>query len=253
MKKVRSTIVCALVGFGSVAGALSETIQVRDAPGGETSFGTPNGYFLEGTASGGDPIGTPDNSDDIILYDGAFSLQIQHEGSDEWESLITYCIEPTQGIQFGTNPDDLVGLPYQTAALTDVDGITDQEAVWIEVLYANAFDDTLTGPDTYTTSVKASAFQTIIWELKQDDTFQLTGFGPPTNNFRLDTGWSFTADVVDLANQWFDNIQSGQWVERQPLVALTSDISQDLILPVPEPASGLMLVLGLGIACWRRR
>ena len=252
MSKVRPVLVCALIGLVGVAGALSETIQVRDAPGGETPFGTPNGYFLEGTASGGDPIGTPVNGEDEILYDGAFSLEIQHEGSDEWESLITYCIEPVQGIQFGTNPDDLVGLPHETAALTDLDGITAQEAVWIEVLYANAFDDTLTGPDTYTTSVKASAFQTIIWELKQDDTFQLTGFDS-NNNYRLDTSWQFTQDVVDLANQWFDNIQSGQWTDRQPLVALTSPISQDLILPVPEPASGLMLVLGLGIACWRRR
>ena len=208
-------------------------VQVRDAPGGTDPFGAPDGYLLAGTGS---PInGTVNGGAFQTLGVGAFGLEANW-GSG-FQPLITYCIEPTSSISFGLNPADLVGAPYQTAALTDA-GFTAQEAAWLGILWAYAYALSLTSP------LYAAAFQAVIWEFKQDDPVHSFTSG----NFDLDFNQAYTLDVINTAEGWLNNILGGTWTDSVALIALTSADSQDFITtPVPAPGAATALLVGLGL------
>ena len=231
--------------------AAAITVQVRDAVGGESNNGPEAGYFLEQTARGGDPRGTYANGPTEPLFSGLFDFEADY--GQGWQELLTYCAEPVQGIQFGLNPPDTVGLSYELVPLAGLNGVTPSEAAFLEILWANAFQLTVAQPgdDVTEASARASAFQSIVWEFNQDDSIDLTT-NDGINQFRFVLGDNFTNRVYDIASEWIGKIQSQEWTDSTPLYALYSEVSQDLLTTVPEPGTALALLAGLAFIRRRR-
>ena len=224
-------------------------VWVRDAAGGENPYGGKPGYYVPWTSSGGHLVGTVNGGFNSLLFSGTFQLEQDH-GSG-WEPLLTYCIEPDQPNLIETNPPDMTGLLYQLVPLSSLAGISLDEAVLIEKLWANAFDLSYVGATRRETTQHALAFQAILWELRQDDTIDFFT-DSPTNLFRLESNDVFTVEVYDIAADWLNKIETNEWTDRTPLYALYSRESQDFITTVPEPATGV-LMLAAGVLVLRRR
>ena len=221
--------------------AAGQTVQVRDAVGGESEDGTPGGFFLTGT--GGLTSGT-NGLDEFFreLHTGTYDFELDFGLGGGWQDFVTYCLELNQQIGFGINTEDNAnGLPYQLTSLGSFGGFTAADENVLEILWANAF------ADSTTSRVKAAAFQTLAWELVHDGSIDLMA-----GNFMLDENDPHAANVLAQANAWYDNIESGAWTTRTDLMLLTSPDSQDFIIPIPEPATLSLLLLGAGAVVRRR-
>ncbi len=216
--------------------------RVRDAVGGSSTPGVNFAYYLTGTQSS--PSGTNFGSPLVNLPMGTFDLEIDPTGTGmSYEQFRTYCLEPTQTLSFEDNPDDDQGALYSTGTLTDTHpGLTALEASRLEILWANAYADSMTS------SVKAGAFQIIIWELIRDNDFNLT-----SGLTRLSTTNAQSIAITAQANAWWAQITGGGWTDSTPLMALTSADSQDLILPVPAPGAAMLGMMGAAMLGSRRR
>ena len=219
----------------------AQTVQVRDAVGGESENGVPDGFYLTGTGS----ITSGTNGLDEFfreLHTGTYDLQLDFGLGGGWEDFLTYCLELQQQIGFGINTEDnAVGLPYELASLTSFGGFTAADENALELLWGNAF------ADSTTSRVKAAAFQTLAWELANDASVDLQA-----GNFMLDDSDAHSASVLAQANAWYDNIESGVWTTRTELMLLTHPDSQDLLIPIPEPATLSLLLVGAGLIARRR-
>ncbi|HWB20665.1 MAG TPA: hypothetical protein VG711_10215 [Phycisphaerales bacterium] len=225
------------VGAGAQAGVVTQ-VQIRDADGGMGADGASFGFYLEGTASYIN--GTDDGGAFINLGVGTFSLDA--DWGSGFQSLLTYCLEPTQNVMFGLYANDPVGLTYEAADITDV-GYTEDQKQILETLWANAFDDSLTS------DVKAAAFQAVLWEISIDDEYFFTD-----GNFALNFNEPYTLDVILQAREWLDNILNGVWTTKVDLVALHNETSQDFLVPVSTiPGPGALAVMGVAGLIKRRR
>jgi hypothetical protein len=249
MKKL-AAVAAALCIMSIVPPTTAATVQVRDALGGENPYGGTPGYYYPWTSSGGHLVGTATGGADGLLFSGTFQLEANYGAG--WEPLLTYCAEPDQGNLLQTNPTDLTGLSFEFIKLDALSGITPDEAELIGKLWANALDLSHTGADRVETTQRALAFQAIIWELRQDDTIDFFT-NSPSNHFRLATGNAFNDEVYAIASGWLTNIETNVWRNQVPLYALYSRTSQDFITTVPEPASGLLMLMGLLVLRRRRR
>lgn len=230
-------LLMALVAAGTLSGLARADVYVRDKVGGENSSGNPNGVFYVGTGgtvkltfSGG----SPNHSQALGAYD--FEL---NEGSG-WEDLVSYCIDPFQYLHIAA-PNSNPGTPHTEVSLHNYMGINDQEEELIEILWANAFDDSITDKK------KAAAFQVILWEAAIDDNLNLSN-----GNFQV-KNYSYSGQVLALANSWISNVLNDTWIDRQELHVLSSPNTQDLLRPVPAPGALGLAVVGLAGVRWVRR
>ncbi len=228
--------------FGGSA-ARAATVQIRDAVGGETSFGVstpPGGFYLLGTGSR--PLGTYTGMQFVALPSGAFDFEADWDDDGNFEQLLTYCLEPIQAMQVGINPPDSTGLTYTIEPLSSVVNLTASERDYIERLWANAFADSLTS------RVKAAAFQAMLWEFWVDGSFNLAA-----GNFVLDNTHAHTQQVIAQVATWANELFNlGNWTQSTPLNVLTHPSSQDILVPVPEPATMALMAMG-ALAFVRRR
>lgn len=235
-KFVRVATAIAVAGIGSSAQAVS--VQVRDALGGDHSSGYPGG-FLAGTGSV--LHGTTTNGASTAFSVGTYDLEADYGAG--FTSLLTYCAEPNQDSLFGPNPPDAVGVPYEIDAVTNGHGFTATEADYLAILWANAFALSQTSHDL------AAAFQSIVWEFSEDDSFNLT-----TGNYRIDSSHIYSAGVLDTAQEWIDNILDETWTSSANLVMLTHPDSQDYLTEVvPAPGAAVIMLGGLMMGRGRRR
>lgn len=222
--------------------ASAQTVQVRDSVTGENEDGVPPGFFLTGTGA----TTTATNGLDEFFRDmhtGTLDLEYDLGLGASWQDLLTYCLELTQQIGFGvhTMDNDAVGLPYELEPLSAFPGLSGPDQVALETLWSNAFADSMTS------RVKAAAFQSLAWELATDASVDLQAGG-----FQLDENDPEAASVLAQANTWYTNIENGTWTSRTELMLLTNPESQDLIIPIPEPATLTLLLIGAGAVLRRR-
>jgi len=235
MMGLRIVVPVAVVVLLVAASALADPIevQIRDSA-------SSDGYYIPGTGSR-KLKATADGGDFGSIWTGTFELEADY--GDGWLPTYTYCTEPTQHIQFGTQPDDTTGLTYHVTPLDEYTPVTASEADFLGILWANAFDDSTTNRK------KAAAFQAIVWETTVDNDLNFTG-----GDFKLKEADAFTADVMDIADAWIANIFDQTWTESVLLTALTHPRSQDfLTTEIPEPSSVALTAAGVLMLLTRRR
>lgn len=231
MNRARCSPAAAVLWCAFAPAANAAFIQVRDAAGGEDPSGEPGGYYLELT--GHSIRATVGGESSRILNSGAFDFEIMTPDSSGWVPFITFCLQPRAPVGFDEFPADRAGLKYQEAPLSG-SGFTPTEELQLEILWANAFD-LATNPVSEDDFVLAGAFQAIVWELVEDDTFDLDA-----GSFDLTRIHGTTDDVFLQAQAWWQNIADGTWTDSVPLLALTDVGSQDFIRVVPQPGSLLL-------------
>lgn len=252
-----ASVVTSAIAMAAAAGTCFATdVQVRDAPGGMTvtNPASTEGLFLQ-------PTGARLHARTQIapafkdFASGTFAFERRVAGSsDPWVAFKTYCFEPDVGISFAAFPGNTTGVTYKQATVLAQPGITPAEATQLEILWKNAFADSMTS------NLKAAAFQSIVWELgSTDGSYDLSA-----GNFQIMVGTEGTinldeAAVKAQADAWYANIGT-VWTEGTLLDILISPNSQNLIVErppdtlIPLPTAGLMASVGLiGLASRRRR
>lgn len=252
-----ASITASAMALACAAGTCFATdVQIRDAPGGMnvTNPASTEGLFLQPT--GGRLHARTQIAPAFQDFaSGTFEFERRAAGSaDPWVKFKTYCFEPDVGISFQAFPNNLVGVTYKEANLLAQPGITMAEATQLEILWKNAFADSLT------TATKAAAFQSIVWELGSTD----AAYNLAAGNFQIMVGTEGNinldeAAVKAQADAWFANIGT-VWTDGTPLDILVNANSQNLIIErppdiiIPLPTAGLMASMGLiGLASRRRR
>lgn len=156
----------------------------------------------------------------------------------------TYCVEIGQTIGGGYNTHSLVapllGSTTNTGGdsgpiLFDATRTANLQLLW------GSFKSSVVDADT------SSAFQLAQWEITFDDDVTLD----QTANSRFWSNESTTYRTT--AENWLTAIRTGAATTQQGLLILSDPERQDLVTPVPEPATMLALAAGTAIFAARRR
>lgn len=161
-----------------------------------------------------------------------------------------YCVEIGEFISTGVetthNVHPLLGSTTQSGGITGPVSFNATRTKNLETLWGT-FHGSVMDDKT------SAAFQLAVWETAFDDDLTLTDktgkmYGVDRNagaaGIQLDT-------VSTLAQSWLTAVKTGAATKTQALYLLKSDGAQDLITPVPEPAT--MLALGAGLAAIARK
>ncbi|HBS29511.1 MAG TPA: hypothetical protein DEB06_08705 [Phycisphaerales bacterium] len=234
---------CVLLGVMVVAGSASSALAGGDFLVRRASAVD---LFVGGTSrstglqfNGGGPTS---------IETGTFNLEKSADGGMTYESFHTYCVE------VGKPAPPVMPIAYDIRPLSDK--FSASETTALRIIWDNAFDL------SDNNAINAAAFQAIVWEFAQDDSFNLVpGLGQQFNLAQAENA------VRDLANLWFANVGNATWTTEANLILLASNELapgsqldyQDLLMEMPReiiplPTAGLMASVGLlGLASVRRR
>lgn len=234
------TIATAVAALALTTGAApAQQVQVRDRVGGETASGSPGGFYKVGT--GGSARGTFEDGPNQTLLTGTFDFEANYFDGEGFVPFLGFCFEPEDAITFDTNPPDDEGLTFSIATPVEA-GLLPDEALKLEILWANAFSEAMQSPGG------SAAFQAFVWELTEDDAFDLR-----SGNLQLSSTHGLSNTALQLAEQWNQNIVDGVWTKRLPLQVFTSPQSQDIITVIPAPATAAVAFAGAACLIRRRR
>lgn len=202
--------------------------------------------FVAGTQKNTSLFYEPEGND--ILSTGTFNLLKSGDGGMSYDSFLTYCVE------VGKPAPPTTSVNYNVRPLSDA--FTPSEVNALRIIWKNAFSDSTMS------AINAAAFQAIVWEMANDDSFNLVpGLG---QNFYLA---QIETDARNKANEWYTKATDGTWTTMANLSLLVTDVVgdgeefdyQDLLMEmpgtiIPLPTAGLMASVGLlGLASVRRR
>ncbi|MFH1034140.1 MAG: Cys-Gln thioester bond-forming surface protein [Pseudomonadota bacterium] len=175
-------------------------------------------------------------------------------GNNNFQDVIGYCIDITQGISQGTYSNNY---NLYSASTTPTWSSAQQAAAWL----LGHYDPSLGNPYSGNLTTTVSALQAAIWEVTYD--YSATG------NYNLGAGRltfnNLDSTVAALANSYLTALgaaQTGGTVGLNNLGfagALVSGANQDLIVgnagsvATPEPGSMLLFGSAAGLLGWLRR
>ncbi|MBL8086635.1 MAG: PEP-CTERM sorting domain-containing protein [Chthonomonas sp.] len=105
------------------------------------------------------------------------------------------------------------------------------------------------------TAEKSAAFQLAVWEIAFDNDLSLTNASGNLVGRDRDASMSGIQldPVSQIAQGWLMNVATGAATQRQKLLLLSGQGTQDLITPVPEPASIFAIAVGAAMLARRRK
>jgi hypothetical protein len=171
-------------------------------------------------------------------------------------SFAAFCVEIGETIRVPKNHtyDDVVPL---LGATTNGGGATGPvlfdatRTMNMEYLWGSFYSEVANKKD-------AAAFQMAVWEIAFDDDLRLSD--PSGDVYVTAAQYGDDYAVLEKAQGWLSQIKFGYDdfgnpvdLQSQEMVLLTDGDLQDLVAPVPEPASMLALAAGIGFIAARRR
>ncbi len=164
--------------------------------------------------------------------------------------FLASCVEVGEAIDLPANNTHLnvANLLGSTTTLGGISGpvfFDTARTSWAEKLWG-------TFATQATNATTARAFQLALWEIAFDDDLTLDGPGTP---FFVDLA-QYQPGITDLAESWLAAIRADDGVDqlaRTRLLLMSATGLQDLVTPIPEPATLVMLLSGVLFARVRMR
>jgi uncharacterized protein (TIGR03382 family) len=198
-----------------------------------------HGAIVNATFTGVSPGGTASITPGGNVGAGVYTFNYNH-GDLNWlaPSFGAFCIEIQQPISGGQTVTFDVA-PIEDAPSSFADGMGVIRADRLKELFGRRYAESSDSAEN------AVAFGIAVWEIVNDDTFDLNTGGFIANSTN-------PAGAKDLAASWLAEIDGNG--PRASLLALLSDTAQDYVVVNTEiPAPGALALASLGLASGARR
>lgn len=190
------------------------------------------------------------------VFAGLFRLQLSEDGGNLYSDFLAFCLQPLETLSLPKTHTETTSLAQ--SVVDDLNALATN--VWGQI---DINTTTATNAEKTVAKNAAVAMQMAVWEIANE-----TGaYDIDAGHFAI-TGTSGASDFAEnIAQGYLDNITTGAWTAGPNAVRIFSAPgTQDLLTnlpdpggnnnnvdPVPLPATGLMLLAGLGVLAARRK
>lgn len=243
---IAKTAIAALF-FGAVA---SQSSALEVSKQSSSAFGSPALYQSTQFEVANDPVVTRNAAA------GVFRLKFTEDDGATFENFLAFCLQPLEWLTLPKTHTETTTLAQ--GVLDDLNALASN--LWGEL---NGIDGSSTPEEIAAGKNTAAAMQMAVWEIANE-----TGAYDITSGYFKINGTdviSASTTAAFTAQSYLDKITSGEWTAGSDKFRIFSaDGTQDLLtnLPdfddpdvgeVPLPASGLLLLAGLGAIAARRK
>lgn len=246
---IRNTVAAVAL---TLAAAPVAALEVQKIPG-QSAFGSPALYVNTNYSV----VGPPSGSGGAAA--GMFRLQYSEDGGSSFADFLAFCLQPLETLTLPKTHTE--GSTLAQSVLDDLNALASN--VWGQL---ESITSASSSADIATAKNIAGATQMAVWEIANETDVDGLGdviYDIDAGNFSItrDSAASNTAEAT--AQGYLDNIANGTWSAGSSSFRIFSAAgTQDLLTnlsadnntpEIPLPATGLLMIAGLGALAAKRK